>query len=181
MRSTGTGPALRWAAGAEPGGAHGEGPSQKGWGPDWAARFQGMPWGQGFRPASLTCALPTPDSWQPPVMYSPRSSLTGSVGTSTSRSSTSERGSWGPLGREGGLSPSVSSWPLSPGDQGMSPELAGGPGDRVSGASLWHAWCLPPQVSAHSPHQPLPHDAKAQLPQGGPAGQGAVRQARPQL
>nr|XP_035978155.1 fatty acid desaturase 3 isoform X4 [Halichoerus grypus] len=33
----------------------------------------------------------------------------------------------------------------------------------------------------HSPCQPLPHDAKAQLPQGGPAGQGPVCQAWPQL
>uniref|UniRef100_A0A8C9AH44 Fatty acid desaturase 3 n=1 Tax=Prolemur simus TaxID=1328070 RepID=A0A8C9AH44_PROSS len=48
------------------------------------------------------------------------------------------------------------------------------------GALVLHR--LVQRVPAHAPHpQPLPHDAEAQLPQGGPAGPGTVRQARPQL
>jgi hypothetical protein len=38
---------------------------------------------------------------------------------------------------------------------------------------------LPTQICL--PFQPLPHDAKAQLPEGGPPGQGVLRQARPTL
>lgn len=45
----------------------------------------------------------------------------------------------------------------------------------------WERWCTGPGVPRHCFLQSLPHDAEAQLSQGGPAGQGPVRQARPQL
>lgn len=58
----------------------------------------GLPWGQGSGPAPHTCVPHAPGSWQPPAMWSPPSSSTGSADTSTSRSSTSEPRPWGPPG-----------------------------------------------------------------------------------
>lgn len=55
-------------------------------------------WGQGSKPTPLVCTPPDPGSWQLPAMWNLLSSLTGSVGTSTSRLNTSECGLEGLLG-----------------------------------------------------------------------------------
>ena len=93
MRSTGTGPALRWAAGVGPILGVGVGsPAGRNGGADGTAV------GLALCASPLTRALPAPGSWQPPAMWSLRSSSTGSADTSTSRSSTSERRPGGGVG-----------------------------------------------------------------------------------
>ena len=100
-------------------GGPGQGPSEGGGGP---------------MPASLTCAPPTSASWQPPAMWSPRSSSTGSAGTSTSRSSTSERGrAGGPAGKVGGT--------------GRRPPAPFGLGQHLGATSLPH----PGQAPSRAP------------------------------
>ena len=74
MRSTGTGPALRWAAGVGPILGVGVGsPAGRNGGADGTAV------GLALCASPLTRALPAPGSWQPPAMWSLRSSSTGSV------------------------------------------------------------------------------------------------------
>lgn len=125
MRSTGTGPALRWAAGA--GSILGIGvgsPAGRNGGADGAAV------GLALCASPRTCAPPSPGSWQPPAMWSPRSSSTGSADTSTSRSSTSERRPGGGVGGcHGGGSEPESPFPVYSGrGQDICPGLPGGPG-----------------------------------------------------
>lgn len=170
MRSTGTGPALRWAAGA--GSILGIGvgsPAGRNGGADGAAV------GLALCASPRTCAPPSPGSWQPPAMWSPRSSSTGSADTSTSRSSTSEcRPGGGVGGGAMGVGVSLSPrFPSTPGEAKTSAlDFPEGPGEVVPGSG---------GAKALSPLQSLPHDAEAQLSQGGPAGQGPVCQAWPQL
>lgn len=109
--------------GAHPGGRGGV-PSWEEWGADGAAV------GLALCASPFTRAPPAPGSWQPPAMWSPRSSSTGSADTSTSRSSISERRPWGGVGGAMGVGVRPESpCPIySGGGQDTCPGLPGGPG-----------------------------------------------------
>lgn len=149
MRSTGIGPALRWAAGVGPILGVGVGsPAGKNGGTDGAAV------GLVLCASPLTRAPPAPGSWQPPATWSPRSSSTGSADTSTSKSSTSERRPRGGGGTtEVGVRPEhpPPRVPSAPRGEAKTSALEG-PGEMVSGSK---------GASTLSPLQSLPHDAEA--------------------